>query len=206
MRKNRKGGFVPKKPQQSGGKVHIPSEKEELICDATAVFQAVQEQASGPAGHILGAFIEQIGDTSETIGKARKILGDEALLADFIKLQKINYKNDVTTNARELENKRLENIEKSVKLKTAVILSATSAAVFGTLFCIAGPFATAWLQPTADELFKRQNATPSAPAPQCNVTINAQTYNVSFPKAEPARPSARQQHGVKNHPKHRLHR
>jgi hypothetical protein len=206
MRKNRKGGFMPKTPQQSDGIGRTLSEKEELICDATSVFQVVQEQVPGPTGHILGAFIEQIGDTAETIGKARKILDDKLLLANFIKLQKTNYNNEITESARALENKRLEIIEKSVKLKTAVILSATSAAVFGTLFCIAGPFATAWLQPAADELFKRQNATPSAPAPQCSVTINAPTYNFSFPQAEPVRPKDRQPQRVPNRPRQRLQR
>jgi hypothetical protein len=116
MRKNRKGGFMPKTPQQSDGIGRTLSEKEELICDATSVFQVVQEQVPGPTGHILGAFIEQIGDTAETIGKARKILDDKLLLANFIKLQKTNYNNEITESARALENKRLEIIEMRIPI------------------------------------------------------------------------------------------
>jgi hypothetical protein len=51
---------------------------------------------------------------------------------------------------------RMAHLEHNTDWKAAAVVSVGAGLVTGLVFALASPFITAWLQPTADELFKRK--------------------------------------------------
>lgn len=67
------------------------------------------------------------------------------------------------------EHGKIEGIYKSTRNKAVILTGVIAGTIVGTMFCFLSPFVNAWLQPTADELFKRATKKAEAPKPVLEV-------------------------------------
>ena len=90
---------------------------------------------------------------------------------------------------------RLSTLERNTHWKAAATISLATGLVTGLVFAFTGPFFNAWLQPTADELFKRKppqqiEAKHQPSAPIIHITNNYYIIeqNIVRPAAKPKKP------------------
>jgi hypothetical protein len=73
---------------------------------------------------------------------------------------------------------KMASLERNTDWKAAAAVSLSAGMVTGLVFAVVGPFLSSWLQPTADELFKRQPAARTTALPQPQIVQNIGNENV----------------------------
>jgi hypothetical protein len=105
------------------------AEKENLILDACSAFRKLEDKTKIGIDPLLGAFIHQIGDSPETLARARKIIEDGALLADFCKHQALLREKEIYAEAQALQNADIAVIRKQTAALATISLLLLSPVV-----------------------------------------------------------------------------
>jgi hypothetical protein len=178
----------PKRTRPSKANVPNPQELELLTLLNYSAKKFAEEYGKAQKDYVLHArqTLEQLLNTGDMSPKEFK-----GVLDDRVKFDGILFAAETRYKAREdqIIQERLAKLERNTHWKMAAAVSLGTGVVIGSVFAVAGPFFTAWLQPTADELFKRtptteQNSTALQPLTVENTTTN-NVYNFYASKALP---------------------
>ena len=152
-----------KESRRAFGELYRVSGKPSVLIAQNALENAVEQEQSSAA-------------------QARALLRNPDEFGRILMLAESDYQ----SRKEEKRHEMLVSLERKADWKVAAAISLGAGMITGVIFAVAGPFVGTWLQPTADELFKRPTPAQTVvqPRPQAAQSVTNNVYNFYGPEAK----------------------